>query len=92
MRGMTLLDSDLHRGQRNSDFSISNDVEWRVRYRLLSDSDTSAKYFCQQVACITCPQEEVWGAELREVGRKGNVECEGGSGVDALFLDRTVDF
>ena len=70
---MTLLESDLHRGQRNSDFSISNDAGWRVRYRLLSDSDTLSKYFCQQVACITCPQEVVWGAELKEEGRKGNV-------------------
>ena len=86
------MESDLHRGQRNSDFSTSNDVGWRVRYRLLSDSDTSSKYFCQQVACITCPQEEVWWAELKEEGRKGNVEWEGGGGVDALFLDRTVDF
>jgi len=86
------LDSDLHRGQRNSDFSISNDVGWRVRYLLLSDSDTSSKYFCQQVACMTCPQEEVWGAELKEAGKKGKVEGEGGGGVAALFLDRTVDF
>ena len=89
---MTLLESDLHRGQRNSDFSVSNDVGWRVWYRLLSDSDTSSKYFCQQVACITCPQEVVWGAELKREGRKGNVKGEEGGLVDALFLERTVDF
>ena len=31
MRGITLLDNDLHRGHRNSDFSMSKDVGCRVR-------------------------------------------------------------
>ena len=69
MRGITLLDRDLHRGHRNSDFSMSKEVGWRVLYRLRSDSETSSKYFCQQEACMTWPQEEVWGAEDREEGR-----------------------
>ena len=92
MRGITVLERERHSGHRNSDFSTSKDVGCRVRYLLLSDSDTSSKYFCQQVACITWPQDEVCGAEVRLEDRKGNVDEDTGAGAWPRTLDRTVDF